>query len=90
MDEKLKLIIATLYVKGNLPSPHRGPLGVHPGSETPIASSLAMKHPFFFQNKDTLNCAIQQFEQWTSKPQAEIDVKPRRTPPSRLLSRDLI
>lgn len=52
MDDKLKLTIATLFVKEYLPFPHRGSLGVHPGSETPIASSLAIKHPFFFQSKD--------------------------------------
>lgn len=102
-NDELTLLTNKLSSKWNLQFPHRGPLWSpsqvkHPNStEEKVLSRLNF---LSFKDREALQYAILQFEthagetcsgihfsEWIHKPQAEVDVIPRRYPPSKPLDR---
>lgn len=103
-DDELTLITNTLSAKWGLRFPLRGPLWspsqiVHPNSSgEQVLSRLKF---LSFKDKEALQYALNHFEgqagetrsgiqcsQWVHKPQAEMDVIPRRSPHSKPLDRN--
>lgn len=97
-DDELTSITNALAAKWNLRFPHRGPLWSPSQIKCPNSSGeqvLSRLRFLLFQNKEALQYALIHFEgqasetrpgihcsQWIHKPQAEMDVIPRRSPPS--------
>lgn len=97
-DDELTLITNDLSAKWNLRFPPRGPLWSPSQIKNPNSSGeqvLSRLNYLSFKNKEALQYALLHFEthaceirsgihcsQWTHKPQAELDVIPRRFHPS--------
>lgn len=100
-NNELTSITNELSAKWNLRFPHRGPLWSPSQIENPNSSGeqvLSRLNFLSFKNKEALQYALLHFEtqageilsgihcsQWIHKPRAELDVIPRRYPPSKQL-----
>lgn len=100
-NNELTSITNELSAKWNLRFPHRGPLWSPSKIENPNSSEeqvLSRLNFLSFTNKEALQYALLHFEtqageylsrihysQWIHKPRAELDVIPRRYPPSKQL-----
>lgn len=103
-NDDLTLITNALSAKWNLRFPPRGPLWSPSKIKNPNSSGeqvLSRLNFLSFKDKDALQYALLHFEahanetrsgnhcsQWVYKPQAELDVIPRRFPPSNPVDRN--